>query len=58
MIGKQICTHFDKLNVTNLFAFKTAFLKNKNPARLVSNEARQGKPSLETKTVFRHNRYQ
>jgi len=24
MIGKQICTHFDKLNVTNLFAFLTA----------------------------------
>jgi len=24
MIGKQICMHFDKLNVTNLFAFETA----------------------------------
>jgi hypothetical protein len=26
MIGKQICTHFGKLNVTNLFAFETASL--------------------------------
>jgi len=24
MIGKQICTHFDKLNVTNLFVLETA----------------------------------
>ena len=24
LIGKQICKHFDILNVTNLFAFETA----------------------------------
>jgi len=29
MIGKQICTHFDKLNVTNLFEFETALFYSK-----------------------------